>query len=134
MPAPRLVRQKASIAKVGTIAVGRSASSASRHTQPRHLRTIPGAVDPEAAARPLAALATLLDAHLEQLGEQALHGATHFRAPVHGFREQTPVAADDEAVIHRLDLGERPEIGEETASGLEIGRAAGREGAWSSGG
>src|SRR5687768_1982017 len=119
MPAPRLVRRKSSIAKVGTIAAGRSASIASRDPPPRHARTIRGAVDPEAAARPLSALATLLDAHLEQLGEQALHGATHFRASVHGIREQAPVAADDEAVIHRFDLGERPEIREETASGFD---------------
>src|SRR5688572_30777533 len=90
-----------------------------RHPLPRHVRITGGSVDPEAAPGALAALAAFLDASVQQLGEETLHHATHLGTPVHGLREQAAVAADDEAVAGRFDLGERAEVREQRSSGLD---------------
>src|SRR5215207_4549319 len=54
------------------------------------------AANSEAAARTLAALATLGDGHFEQLGEQTLHRVAYLGASVHRRGEQAAVPAKDE--------------------------------------
>ena len=64
----------------------------------------------EAAARPLAAIAVLIDRHACQLGEYGLRHLTHLRMVWRYGSERTAVAADNEGAIALLKFCEPAQL------------------------
>jgi hypothetical protein len=64
----------------------------------------------ETAARPLAAIAVLIDWHTRQLGKQDLRHSTHLRMLRRYATERTAVAADNEVTVALFEFREAAQL------------------------